>query len=121
MPKRVVLNLQQARAERSIVQPVIVDFDGNEHTIRRLDLDAFLEIMEIEEEFGAMAAEEAAGKTDRNQQLAMFARLKSLIQLVLPGFPAGGLEIEELMQVAQALQAGVAPDNADAEGGESGE
>lgn len=121
MPKRVVLNLQQSRAEKSVVTPVIVDFDGVEHPIRRLDLDAFLEIMEIEQEFEAMSQQEAAGKADRSQQLAMLARLKDLIQVVLPGFPVGGLELEELMAVAQALQASVAPDNAESEGDEPGE
>jgi hypothetical protein len=121
MPKRIVLNLQQARAEKSITTPVIVDFDGVEHPIRRLDLDAFLEIMEIEQEFEALSREEAAGRIDRSQQLAMLTRLKDLIQVVLPGFPVGGLELEELMAVAQALQASVAPDNAEAEGDSPGE
>jgi hypothetical protein len=121
MPKRIVLNLQQARAEKSITTPVIVDFDGVEHPIRRLDLDAFLEIMEIEQEFESMSREEAEGKADRGKQLAMLSRLKDLIRVVLPGFPVGGLELEELMAVAQAMQASVAPDNADAEGDSPGE
>ncbi len=121
MTKRIVLNLQQTRAEKSITTPVIVDFDGVEHPIRRLDLDAFLEIMEIEQEFEAMGQEEAVGKADRSKQLAMLTRLKDLIQVVLPGFPVGGLELEELMAVAQAMQASVAPDDAEAGGDEPGE
>ena len=114
MSKRVVLNLQQARAERSINTPIIVDFDGVEHPIRRLDLDAFLAIMEIEEEF-------REGGEDQGRQLQLIGRLKDLIGVVLPGFPVGGLELEELMQIGQVLQLSVAPDNAEAGGDEPGE
>lgn len=106
MTKRVVLNLQQTRAERSITTPVIVDFDGVEHPINNLDLDAFLAIMEIEQEFRSV------NPADRDSQLRLIGRLKDLITVVLPGFPVGGLQLDELMQIGQILQLSVAPDQA---------
>ena len=118
---RVVLNLKQIRAEKSVNAPVIVDFDGVEHPIKRLNLDAFLDIMELDQEFDTMRKEEAEGTLDGARQLSMLSRLKDLVRVVLPGFPVGGLELDELMAVAQALQASVAPEKEDAEGDAPGE
>lgn len=121
MPKRVVLNLQQMRAERSATLPVIVDFDGKEHIITRPSVDAILALMEIENEFEAMRDAETSGAANSSQQIEMIMRLRDLITAILPGFPVGGLQLEELMMVGQSLQASVAPDGAKDEGAEPGE
>ena len=125
MPKRVVLNLKQARAERSITQKVIVDFNGTEHVVQPPSVDGILALMEIEAEFTAMKAAEAdegASKAElQQQQIEVIKRLGDLITAILPGFPVGGLRLDELMQIAQAMQESVAPDGGLDEDAEPGE
>lgn len=123
MAKRVVLNLQQMRADEAIPVNVVTDFNGVEHEIQSVELDGILEIMQIENEFEDMQAQEASGVVDRKREITMLMRLRDLIAVVLPTFPVGGLRLRELMMVAQALQVAVQPDNPDedADGEDTGE
>lgn len=120
MPKRVILNLQQMRAERSVTLPVIVDFDGHEHIVMAPSVDTFIALMEIQSEFEAMKDNETSG-ADLSLQMDMIRRLSDVITAVLPDFPVGGLQLEELMLVSQSLQISVAPDGAPDKDAEPGE
>jgi hypothetical protein len=121
MPQRIVLNLQQSRAEKSITQVVIVDFKGKKHVVGTPSVDAILALMEIEAEFGRTKLAEDNGTVSTAQQIEMIVRLKELILTLLPDFPVGGLQLEELMEIGQALQESIVPDGVQNEDDEPGE
>lgn len=104
-----VLNLAAMRAARSRQRPVIVDQYDKEHDLSGLSLDAYLALLEIEGDFGNLARDEQDGKMGRDRQIALIKRMRDTITAVLPDFPAGGLYLDELYAVGQAIQRAVMP------------
>lgn len=100
-PKRnVVLNLQQLRADRSAAAPVIVGPDGKEYPVSGVPLDGFLAIIEMQQAF-------AEGGSARMTEI--IPDVKALVESLLPGFPVGGLTMDELMAVIAAMQTEIGP------------
>ena len=104
-----VLNLAAMRAARSRQRPVIVDQYNVEHDLAGLTLDAYLALLEVEQEFGDLQDEENAGKLNRQRQVALIHQMRDTITAVLPEFPAGELFLDELNMVVQAIQRAIMP------------
>lgn len=117
MATRVVLNLKEMRARASDA-PVIVDFDGKKHAVTGLPIDGYLALIGVQDRYNTIAA----GETRAVDELVdMIAEIKSLIASAIPGFPVGGLLLEELMMVVQAIQGAVVGEESGTDGGAGGE
>lgn len=118
MATRVVLNLKEMRARASDA-PVIVDFDGKKHAVTGLPIDGYLALIGVQDRYNTIAA----GETRAMEELVdMIVEIKSLIESAIPGFPVGGLLLEELMMVVQAIQgAVVGEESATTDGGAGGD
>ena len=120
--KRVVLNLAEMRAS-NLDAPVIVDQDGKEHTVGKLSVDAYLTVLDLEQQFTELQEREEAEGVDRSAQKNLMRQMKELIGVLLPGFPTGGLYLDELFAVITAAQGatGGEVDAVDVEGAASDE
>ena len=99
MAKRVVVNLHEMRA-KAPTPAVVVDFEGNEHAVGALTLDGYLGIVALQERYAALrdAAPGAAGIA------ALIADIREVIMGAMPAFPVGGLHLDELFMVVNAIQ-----------------
>lgn len=104
-----VLNLAQLRAEKSRQRPVIVDQNGKEHDLGGISLDGYLAMLEFEQVAEQMRSDEG---DNRQAQVDMIQRMRATITALMPDFPVGELYLDELMMVAQAMQAAVMPGGA---------
>lgn len=105
MAKRVVLNLQEMRAQSDA--SVIVDQFGQEHQVGGLTLDAYLAILDFETAYEQQVEAESDDK--RGDQTALIRRSMDLLGLLVPTFPVGGLTLAEMWTVIQAVQQASVP------------
>ncbi len=121
------LNIQAARGKRELDAPKITAPDGSQHTVRELSLDSYLGILDLEERFEDLRQREqaAGGKPDRGAQKALFEAFADMVTVVLPGFPARSLTLDELFEVLAFVQGANTPETTMTEGaagaGEVGE
>jgi hypothetical protein len=105
------LNIAALRAQSVAAAPVVTAPDGREFPVGALSLDAYLGILDLEENFEALRAKEKEqGAPDRATQRALFVALCDMVTAVLPGFPAGQLQMEELFQVLAFVQSANTPE-----------
>lgn len=119
--KRVVLNLKEMRARASDA-PVIVDFDGKEHAVTGLPVDGYLAIIGVQDRFNALSGPDGQDARSLEGLVDLINEVKSLITAAVPGFPVGGLLLEELMIVVQAIQGAViGGESSESDGGAGGD
>lgn len=117
---RIIRNLAELRAKRALNAPVIVAPDGREFLIGALSVDAYLAVLDLEEQFSALRAAEKAQGVQPDSQRALFAAAKDMILQFLPGFPVGDLDLEELFLVLSDVQTAHTPEPPQAATAEEG-
>ena len=120
------LNIAALRAQAAHDAPKITAPDGKEYPVGALSLDAYLGILELEEKFETLRAREKAdGAPDRATQIALFAAMRDMVSALVPGFPAGSLNLDELFAVLAFCQTTNTPEAKEVKeagaGAESGE
>lgn len=100
MAQTVIYNLKEIRAEKSKTAPVIVDARGKKYPVGGIPLDGFLAVIEMQQSF---SDQDAAKTADA------IPAVKALISELLPGFPAGELTIDELMDLIGAIMTMAGP------------
>ena len=83
------LNIAALRATAALAAPTITAPDGREFPIGALSLNAYLGILDLEEQFDALRERERLQKRpDRATQKALFGALVKMVETLIPGFPA---------------------------------
>jgi len=103
-----VLNLQESRAAKALNSPVIIAPNGEKFSVWGIPLDGFLAIYSLRE---TMASSRDAATVQEALLL-----VKEEIGKILPGFPLGELDLDEIMQVINFLQTAIGPQS----GGDTG-
>lgn len=116
MSKRIVVNLQEMRGKQSD-QAVIVDFSGAEHVLQPLTLDGYLGIVHIQERYAALNDGDPAPA----DIVSLMTDVRDVITFAVPTFPVGGLRLDELFLVVNALQASTPGSQEVADAGPTGE
>lgn len=125
---RRIVNFQQLREKRDQNAPVVVDPDGKEHVVGVVSLDFQLEFLSLQQDMGDFkttrdalkqaAEKEAIGEVAENGEIvgdaflelsALLARAQSLVAKVLPRFPSGSLDMEELSMLLSVCMSGKEP------------
>lgn len=118
------LNIAALRAQAALAAPIITAPDGREFAVGALSLDAYLGIIDLQEQFSDFnAAERTPGSVTQKQ---LMAAMRDAVSEIIPGFPAGSLSLEELLAVVAFCQTAATPEaeavteaGAGAEAGES--
>ena len=105
------LNIRALRAQAAQNAPKITAPDGAEFPVGSLSLDAYLGILELEDRFEQLRAREKAdGAPDRATQIALFTAMREMVTTLVPGFPAGSLNLDELFAVLAFAQSANTPE-----------
>lgn len=111
MAQTVIYNLKAIRAEKSKTAPVVMDADGKRYPVGGIPLDGYLAVIEMQQSFSDQDASKTADA---------IPAVKALINELLPGFPAGHLTIDELMDLIGAIMTMAGPQAAEPRAEESG-
>lgn len=112
---RKILNLQQLRATRNSLKPVIVDQNGVEHIVTGVRVKDYLALVDLQESFAKLQIADG----EAPDQTGIIDAVSTLITTVLPSFPVDGLYLEELFEIANMIQESVGGDKKeDAPGGQ---
>lgn len=100
MAQTVIYNLKEIRAEKSKTAPVVMDAHGKKYPVGGIPLDGFLAVIEMQQSFSDQ---------DTAKTADAIPAVKALISELLPGFPAGELTIDELMDLIGAIMTMAGP------------
>jgi len=104
--KRVILNLKEARAKKDSV--IIIDPEGTEFELGGISVDAYLKILDFEEQYSKIKDdEEGEQETEKEKQIELLTNTRDFITSMLPGFNVEVLYLDEVFAVFAAIQEGI--------------